>query len=103
MMHLKCLAVYPGDLAISRLNDPLGRACLIPDEEKLYVVAVDIVILRPNKDISKNFLLHSMNVDSYNFYVKLYSRGTTMPRISRTILGSMILPIPPLTAHRRLS
>lgn len=100
---LNCLPVYPGDLAISRLNEPLGRACFIPNNESKYVVAVDIVILRPDKSICANYIRYYMNIEAYNSYVKLYSRGTTMPRVSRTILGNMPIPLPPLAEQQRIA
>ncbi len=100
---LNCLPVYPGDLAISRLNEPLGRACFIPNNESKYVVAVDIVILRPDKSICTNYIRYYMNIEAYNSYVKLYSRGTTMPRISRTILGNMPIPLPSLAEQQRIA
>lgn len=51
--ELHCLNVYPGDLMISRLNEPIGRSCIIPDTESRYVVAVDNVVLRPNANYNK--------------------------------------------------
>ena len=80
--ELHCLNVYPGDLMISRLNEPIGRACIIPDTESRYVVAVDNVILRPNANYNKKFIMYGMNADGYAEHANMIARGATMSRIS---------------------
>lgn len=101
--QLKCLEVFSGDLVISRLNEPIGRACIIPDTYYHYVVAVDNVVLRPDKEYDKKYLMYCMNIEGYNHMVKLASRGTTMPRISRSILGSFELPVPSTIEQRQIA
>lgn len=93
---LHCLKVYPGDLMISRLNEPIGRACIIPDSEKdeYFVVAVDNVILRPNNDYNKRYLVYVMNSTGYAEHANLIARGATMHRISRSQLGQFFIPVP---------
>ena len=89
---LNCKYVYPGDLVISRLNAPYGRACILPDDEDKYIVAVDIVILRTIEN--KSYLCYLMQCKGYQDMVKDEAKGTTMKRISRTNLGNISLPIP---------
>lgn len=90
---LNCKFAYPGDLVISRLNAPYGRACILPFDEEKYVLAVDIVILRTNEN--KLFLCYLMQCEGYQNIVQDGTKGTTMKRISRTNLGNVVLPIPP--------
>ena len=92
--ELHCLNVYPGDLMISRLNEPIGRACIIPDTESHYVVAVDNVILRPNANYNKKFIMYGMNTDGYAEHANMIARGATMSRISRSQLGQFWLAFP---------
>lgn len=99
---LKCLEVIPGDLMISRLNKPLGRSCIVPQTENKYVVAVDNVILRPNKNIDKLFLNYLMNTDGYAAEADLVSRGATMKRISRSILGELWITLPPYSEQKEI-
>lgn len=100
---LNCTKVYPNDLVISRLNEPVGRACLIPDTFSEYIVAVDNVILRPNKDCDKQFLAYFMNTSGYAHEALLTARGTTMSRISRTQLGNMGVVLPPLHTQQAIA
>lgn len=91
--ELNCKYAYPGDLIISRLNAPYGRACILPADEEKYVLAVDNVILRT--DENKSFLCYLMQCEGYQDCVQDGAKGTTMRRISRTNLGNVMLPIPP--------
>lgn len=91
---LNCTEVYPGDLIISRLNPPIGRACIIPDLGKRIVTSVDNVILRPNENYSKNFLVNFFSNSKYFEFTMLEGRGATMQRISRSILGNIKIVVP---------
>lgn len=91
---LNCTEVFPNDLVISRLNPPIGRACIIPDIGKRIVTSVDNVILRPNERYSKNFLVHFFSNIKYYEFTLLEGRGATMQRISRGILGNIKIVIP---------
>ncbi len=92
---LNCLKALPGDLMICRLNLPLGRCCIIPPEEPYYVVAVDNVILRPDSNMDKRYLMYCMNTPGYAASAFMAASGTTMQRISRTDLGNLNVPIAP--------
>lgn len=98
-----CLNVYPGDLMISRLNEPIGRACIIPDTESRYVVAVDNVILRPNANYNKKFIMYGMNADGYAEHANMIARGATMSRISRSQLGQFWLAFPNIEEQQAIA
>ena len=100
-VRLNCKYAYPGDYIIARLNAPYGRSCLLPDDYEKYVLAVDIVILRTKTD--KRFLCYLTQCDGYQKSVEDEAKGTTMKRISRTNLGRIPLPIPPLNEQRRIA
>ena len=99
--ELNCKYAYPNDLVISRLNAPYGRACILPDDEEKYVLAVDIVILRTDND--KRFLCYLMQCNGYQSMVQDGAKGTTMKRISRTNLGNIFLPIAPLNEQHSIA
>lgn len=101
--ELHCLNVYPGDLMISRLNEPIGRACIIPDTESRYVVAVDNVVLRPNANYNKKFIMYGMNADGYAEHANMIARGATMSRISRSQLGQFWLAFPNIEEQQAIA
>jgi type I restriction enzyme S subunit len=104
LKKMNCLIVYPGDLVISRLNKPIGRACLLPYTHDKYVIAVDNVVLRPNPKLyNRLFLKFAMNIDGYSEEANMISRGATMPRISRTLLGNIKLPIPSSDEQQKIA
>lgn len=92
---LKCTQVYSGDILVSRLPEPVGRACIIPEKEESMITAVDCTICRPDESIvSKEYLCYFMRSNAY--YTRLLSgiTGTTRKRISRKNLGNIELDIP---------
>lgn len=95
--ELDCTEVFPGDIIISRLNEPIGRACIVPQLNKRIVCAVDNVICRTNDSLyDKKYLVYQMNCKAYSEYANCLARGTGMHRISRSMLGQMTLLVPPL-------
>lgn len=97
---LNCLKVLPNDLMISRLNEPIGRACIVPYTEPYYVVAVDNVILRPDGKYDKKYIMYCMNTDGYAEAGREAARGATMQRVSRSLLGGFFVPIAPLPEQK---
>lgn len=91
---LSCTEVFPNDILISRLNVPIGRACLVPDLESRVVTSVDNVIFRPDSEYYKNFLVYLFTSKDYFRHTENVARGATMQRISRGLLGNIRVVIP---------
>lgn len=100
--RLNCTAVFPGDVLISRLNSPMGRACIVPDTESLYVVAVDDVLLRGDCFDSK-YVIYAMNDSTYTEHLAAIARGSTMNRLSRSLLGDSYIWLPPIQEQEKIS
>lgn len=97
-VELACKYAFPGDLIISRLNAPYGRSCILPSDHTEYVVAVDNVILRTQED--KRYICYVSQCDGYKHTVEDDAKGSTMKRISRTNLGNIVMPLPPMQQQR---
>lgn len=91
---LSCTEVFTNDILISRLNVPIGRACLVPDLESRVVTSVDNVIFRPDSEYYKNFLVYLFTSKDYFRHTENLARGATMQRISRGLLGNIRVVIP---------
>jgi type I restriction enzyme S subunit len=101
---LQCSEVFPGDLLISRLNEPIGRTCIVPDLGYRIVVAVDNVIYRPDERLyDKQFLVYQMNCRPYADNANFIARGSTMSRVSRTTLGQFKIIVPPLPEQQAIA
>ena len=101
--RLKCIEVFEGDVLISRLPDPVGRACLIPELDTRAITAVDCTIVRfdQNKIIPKFFVLYSMT-DDYFESLGQFLTGSSRSRISRSNLAKVKIPLPPLEVQKQL-
>ena len=92
---LKCTEIFPGDILVSRLPEPVGRACIIPKKEERMITAVDCTICRPNISlISKEYLCYFMRSNAYFMRLSNSVTGTTRKRISRKNLGNIELIVP---------
>jgi type I restriction enzyme S subunit len=101
--RLNCNEVQPGDILISRLPDPVGRACVIPHTGDKMITAVDCTIVRPDDDkIDPSFLVYYSQTANYLRDVEQRCTGTTRKRISRKSLGQISIPLPPLEEQKRI-
>lgn len=98
---LRCTEVKPGDILISRLNLPVGRACVVPELGEKLVTSVDNVIVRPSSDFDRRFLVYLFSAPKHLENTSNLARGTTMQRISRSMLGRIRLEIPDLPTQKR--
>jgi len=64
--RLNCRSVDPGDILISRMPKPIGRAWLVTEMPWRMVTAVDVTILKPNDSrLDRYFLLYHLNSESH--------------------------------------
>lgn len=100
---LGCAEVFEGDILISRLNEPIGRCCIIPNLDNRVVTSVDNVIFRPDTDkYNKKFIVYYLNCNKFTEHANLIARGATMHRISRTMLGHQQILVPPLSEQQEI-
>jgi type I restriction enzyme, S subunit len=56
--ELNCTLLEPGDILISRMPDPIGRACTMPDIGYPCITAVDVSIWRPRvEEVDRVYLV----------------------------------------------
>ena len=93
---LQCNEIFEGDILVSRLPEPVGRACVLPKCNYRMITAVDCTILRLNeKIIEKDFFVYYTQSNKYLELIKENCTGTTRLRISRANLEKIYVPIPP--------
>lgn len=90
---LHCTDVYPGDILISRLPDPIGRSCMVPQGIGRAITAVDCTILRVNRsNYNPHFFVYYTQTDLYRSKLSYFLTGTTRKRISRKNLEKIVVP-----------
>ena len=92
--RLNCTEVIEGDILISRLPDPVGRACVIPSGLGKCITAVDCTIIRLNNKVLPEYFIAFTNTPDYAMQIKKVLSGTTRLRVSRANLGKIEVPLP---------
>jgi len=101
--RLRCTEIFAGDCLISRLPDPVGRSCILPDTGEKMITAVDCTIVRFNqKQLLPEFFNYFSRSLDYLKAVDSVTSGTTRNRISRSNLGLIPIPAPPPTEQQRI-
>ncbi len=93
--RLHCSEIFAGDILISRLPDPVGRACIVPENMGKAITAVDCTIVRVNKEkCLPKYLLYYTDSPRYRHQIGKYLLGATRIRISRKNLETIQVPVP---------
>ena len=100
--ELSCTEIFEGDILISRLPEPIGRACIIPSIKCRMITAVDCTIVRPNESILPKYLIYYTRSKEYYNNIKTYITGAVRKRISRANLAKVSVPIPPLPEQQKI-
>jgi type I restriction enzyme S subunit len=101
--RLRCTEIFAGDCLISRLPDPVGRACLIPATGERMITAVDCTIVRFDQGrLLPEFFAYYSQAGDYLAAVDREATGTTRKRISRARLALIPVPLAPIPEQRRI-
>lgn len=100
---LHCTEVLSNDILISRLPDPVGRACIIPEGLGKIITAVDCSIVRLNPKVLPEFFVAYTLTPLYASQIETAVTGSTRKRISRKNLGQVILPVPSLELQQQFA
>jgi len=92
--RLHCTEVLCGDILISRLPDPAGRACIVPNIEQKMITAVDCTIARIAPEYSSEYIVQYLATNVYFNKVNDCLAGGTRQRISRKNLADFMIPLP---------
>ena len=102
-VRLNCTEVLPNDILISRLPDPIGRACIVPNELGKTITAVDCSIVRFGGNILPEFFIAYTMTPAYARQIELFITGSTRKRISRKNLGQILVPVPPIELQEQFA
>ena len=102
--RLNCTEVFPGDCLISRLPDPVGRSCLLPNIGQRMITAVDCAIARFDlKKIIPHIFVSYSQTHQYLDRVNSLSSGSTRKRISRENLSKIEIPLPEIPEQQKIA
>ena len=99
--NLHCTEIYPGDILVSRLPDPIGRACIIPQGLGRTITAVDCTIICLKDIILPDYFIAYTMTPSYAAQINEVTTGTTRRRVSRANLGNILIPCPSIAKQQQ--
>jgi type I restriction enzyme S subunit len=87
--------IYSNEIILSKMGDPVARACKMPLSDKRYLMASDGIRYVPDeKKYSKDFLFFSINHPSFRKQAIVNSTGSTRKRIGLTELRNLKFNVP---------
>ena len=102
--RLNCTELNIGDILVSRLPDPIGRACRVPDNIGRAITAVDCTIIRLNPDkCDAEYFVQYTQSELYQNRLSQFFAGSTRTRISRKNLEQIEIPLPNIAEQRRIA
>jgi type I restriction enzyme S subunit len=93
-----------GDIAVTKLGDPLGKAAIVPPTFPEGIIVADIVRIRVDpKYIDTRYVTYAVNSPETIAALALETKGTTRPRVNLGHIRSLEIPLAPTNEQRRLA
>jgi len=92
--RLRCQAIALGDILISRMPDPVGRAWLVDHLDERAITVVDVGVLTPTSPAMGHFLNQVLNSPEQLARAETVATGTTRKRITRGVLARNQIIVP---------
>ena len=102
--RLRCKEVLPGQILVSRMPEPVGRAWLVNHRPWKAITAVDVAIVEVDGSrLDAKFCTYYLNSPINLAHAQARASGTTRLRITRRDLATFPVPLPPLTTQRKIA
>jgi len=89
--------IYPGDIILSKMGDPVARACIVPPQSDRYLMSSDGIRLAvDHRRFNTYFVFTSINSPPFRRKAENASTGSTRKRIGLTELRNLELLCPEL-------
>lgn len=89
--------IYPGEIILSKMGDPVARACIIPSRHSRYLMCSDGIRLAVDQEYFNTYFIYTL-INAPDFRTKAANAGTgsTRKRIGLGELRNLELWHPPL-------
>ena len=96
--------IFPGDIIISKMGDPVGRACLIPEMHSRYVMCSDGIRLVVNEQrFNKYFVYSLINSLAFRSLLEKTATGSTRKRIGLEELKNLPMVVPEIEEQQKIA
>jgi type I restriction enzyme, S subunit len=102
--ELRPCNIYPGEIILSKMGDPVARACLVPPGPNRYLMASDGIRLSVDRErFSTKFALYFINHAEFRAEAIAASSGSTRLRIALSALKRLSFRAPGLDEQRAIA
>lgn len=96
--------IFPEDLILSKMGDPVARVCYVPNTADRFVMASDgIRLVVDEKKFNKKFVHDYINSNNFRKRAITVSTGSTRQRIGLPELKKIKVIIPPLPEQKAIA
>ena len=92
-----------GDIVITKLGEPVGKACIVPEYLKSGIFVADIIRIRlDSRFVDTNYITFMINSPFISVKFNGLVKGITRARVNLTKVREMVIPLPPLAEQHRI-
>lgn len=96
--------IYPGEIILAKMGDPVARSCIVPTTEERYLMCSDGIRLVVDKNnYSSTFTFYLINSKYFRKKAEEKSTGSTRKRIGLDELKSIPILIPILQEQQKIA
>ncbi|MFS8652805.1 MAG: restriction endonuclease subunit S [Caldibacillus sp.] len=96
--------IYPGDIIIAKMADPVARACIVPNHSKRFLMASDGIRLSVDKrKYVTEYVTYAINAPYFRKQAINNSTGTTRLRIGLSALRKLKILIPSYEEQQKIA
>ena len=96
--------IYPGDIILSKMGDPVARAALVPNHTKRYLMCSDGIRLAVDRTrFNATYILEYINFHEFRSSAESVSTGSTRKRIGLNELKVLPIRAPSLQIQQKIA
>lgn len=96
--------IYPNEILISKMGDPVARCCIVPNHHDRYLMCSDGIRLVVNQNrYSINFMFYQINYQDFRQKASDVSTGSTRKRIGLSDLKKLPIVVPCLEEQTKIA
>ncbi len=92
-----------GDIIVTKLGDPVGKACIVPPVISEGIIVADVVRARIDPCVADaRFVAYAINSAQVTAQLNLEVKGSTRPRVNLRHIRGLKIPLAPIAEQRRI-
>ena len=94
---------WAGDIIITKLGNPVGKACIVPDSIRQGIIVADVVRARiDRRRACKEFVAFAINSPRVSSHLNFEVKGSTRPRVNLGHIRKLEIQVPPINEQLRI-